>query len=129
MAGKVVHFEIPIDDNERGVGFYEQAFGWKLQQFGPVEYWTTEAGEGDGIGGALTKRNSDSPAIMFYIEVDDIDAALGRVEAAGGKRLTGRMPIPTVGYSAFFQDTEGNRIGIFQSDPSVPMPEGGLGGG
>jgi len=128
MAGKVVHFEIPIDVNERGVAFYRQAFGWNLQQFGPVEYWTTEAGDGDGIGGALTKRGADSPSLMFYIAVDDIDAALAAVEAAGGKRLTERMPIPTVGWSAFFEDTEGNRVGIFQADATVPMPDGGLGG-
>ena len=128
MAGKVVHFEIPIDDNERGVAFYSKAFGWDLAQFEPVEYWTTAAGEGDGIGGALTKRTDDSPALMFYIEVDDIDRALAAIEAAGGTRITERMPIPTVGWSAFFQDTEGNRVGIFQPDPSVPMPEGGLSG-
>jgi hypothetical protein len=129
MAGKVVHFEIPIDDNARGVGFYEQAFGWKLQQFGSVEYWTTEAGDGEGIGGALTKRADANSALMFYIEVDDIDTALASIEQAGGKRVTERMPIPTVGWSALFLDTEGNTVGIFQSDPSVPMPEGGLGGG
>jgi hypothetical protein len=128
VAGRVVHFEIPIDDNERGVAFYSKAFGWDLARFGPVEYWTTAAGEGDGIGGALTKRTADSPALMFYIEVDDIDAALAAIEAAGGTRVTERMPIPTVGWSAFFQDTEGNRVGIFQPDPGVPMPEGGLSG-
>src|SRR5690242_16182828 len=109
MPGKVVHFEIPIDDNARGVGFYEQAFGWKLQQFEPVEYWTTEAGSGEGIGGALTKRNEYNPALMFYIEVEDIDAAFASIEQAGGKKITERMPIPGVGYSAFFEDTEGNR--------------------
>jgi uncharacterized protein len=65
---------------------------------------------------------------MFYIEVDDIDRALAAIDAAGGKRITERMPIPTVGWSAFFQDTEGNRVGTFQADPSVPMPEGGLSG-
>jgi uncharacterized protein len=128
VAGKVVHFEIPIDDNDRGVGFYREAFGWALEQFGPVEYWTTAAGEGDGIGGALMKRTDDSRALMFYIEVDDVDTALSAIEAAGGRRLTERMPIPTVGWSAFFEDTEGNKVGIFQADPSVPMPEGGLQG-
>ena len=128
MAGKVVHFEIPIDDNERGVAFYSKVFGWDLTQFAPAEYWTTAAGEGDGIGGALMKRTDESPALMFYIEVDDIDAALAAIEGAGGKRITERMPIPTVGWSAFFQDTEGNHVGIFQPDASVPMPEGGLSG-
>lgn len=128
MAGKVVHFEIPIDDSDRAIGFYEQAFGWSLQRFGPVDYWMTEAGEGEGIGGALTTRSDDVPSLMFYIEVDDVDAALQAVEAAGGARLTERMPIPTVGWSAFFRDTEGNKVGLFQADASVPMPEGGIAG-
>jgi predicted enzyme related to lactoylglutathione lyase len=128
MAGKVVHFEIPIDDGDRAVSFYGKAFGWDLEQFGPIEYWTTTAGEGDGIGGALTRRNQDMPSLMFYIAVDDVDEALAAVEAAGGTRLGERMPIPGVGWSAFFQDTEGNKVGLFQADPDVPMPEGGMPG-
>jgi hypothetical protein len=44
----------------------------------------------------------------------------------GGTRLTERMPIPTVGWSAHFEDPEGNKVGVFQSDPTVPMPEGDL---
>lgn len=125
MSGKVVHFEIPINDTERGVAFYSKAFGWSLERWGQMDFWTTAAGEGEGIGGALTKRNADSPAVTFYIAVDDIDAALAAVEAAGGKRLTERMPIPTIGWSALFEDTEGNRVGLFQNDPSVPMPGAG----
>jgi predicted enzyme related to lactoylglutathione lyase len=125
MAGKVVHFEIPIDDPARATDFYAKAFGWALDQWGPVEYWTTAAGEGEGIGGALTRRSDDVPSLVFYIEVDDIDAALAAVESAGGSRVTERMPIPTVGWSAFFRDSEGNRVGLFQPDPSVPMPEAG----
>jgi predicted enzyme related to lactoylglutathione lyase len=125
MAGKVIHFEIPIDDNDRGTAFYAEAFGWGLERWGPLEYWTTSAGEGDGIGGALAKRTDDNPSPMFYIAVDDVDAALAAIEAAGGTRLTERMPIPTVGWSAHFRDTEGNRIGVFQDDPTVPIPEGG----
>lgn len=126
MAGKVIHFEIPIDDNERAVAFYAKAFGWALERWGPIEYWTMTGGEGDGIGGALTKRSDDIRSLMFYIDVEDIDAALAAVEAAGGKRLTERMPIPTVGWSAFFEDTEGNKVGVFQSDPDVPMPDGAM---
>lgn len=128
MAGKVVHFEIPIDDSDRAVSFYGQAFGWSLERWGPVEYWTTEAGDGEGIGGALTKRSDDVPSLMFYINVEDIDAALGAVETAGGTRLTERMPIPTVGWSAFFEDTEGNKVGLFQADPNAPMPESSTAG-
>ena len=123
MSGKVVHFDIPIDDTERGVAFYTRAFGWAFERWGSTDYWTTEGGQGEGIGGALTKRDAEAPALVLYIGVDDIDDALAAVEAAGGRRLTDRMPIPTVGWMALFEDTEGNRLGIFQDDPTVPMPE------
>ena len=125
MSGKVIHFEIPLNDTERGVAFYGKAFGWDLERWGPMDYWTTNAGEGEGIGGGLTRRSEDSPTLTFYIAVDDIDAALQAVEAAGGRRLTERMPIPTMGWSALFEDTEGNRVGLFQVDPSVPLPDMG----
>ena len=32
---------------------------------------------------------------------------------------TGRMPIPTMGWSAKFRDSEGNQVGLFQEDRSV----------
>lgn len=122
-AGKVVHFEIPIDDPARAVAFYRDGLGWPLEQWGPMEYWTTTGGAGDGIGGGLTRRNADAPVVTFYVSVDDIDEALASIEAAGGRRLTDRMPIPTMGWSALFEDTEGNRLGLFQHDPTVPMPQ------
>jgi predicted enzyme related to lactoylglutathione lyase len=36
------------------------------------------------------------------------------------------MSIPIVSWSAHFEDPEGNKVGVFQSDPTVPMPEGDL---
>jgi predicted enzyme related to lactoylglutathione lyase len=128
MAGKVIHFEIPIDQGDRAVAFYQKALGWKLEQWGPIEYWSVEGGSGDGINGGLTRREDASQSLMFYISVDDIDDALSAIESAGGTKLSERMPIPGVGWSAFFEDTEGNRVGLFQTDESVPMPEDGMSG-
>ena len=123
MASKVIHFEIPIDDSERAIGFYGTVFGWELDRFGPVEYWTTRTGEGPGIDGALTARDPDAPGLVFYISVDDVDEALASIEANGGERLSDRIPIPGVGMMAFFADTEGNRVGIFQDDATAPVPD------
>ncbi len=123
MSGKVVHFEIPVDEGDRAVAFYGAAFGWDLERWGPMDYWTTRAGDGEGIDGALTRREEPGHGLRFYISVDDVDASLAAVESAGGRRLTDRMPIPTVGWMALFSDTEGNTVGVFQSDPSAPMPE------
>ena len=30
----VVHFELPYDDRDRVVKFYQTAFGWELQKLG-----------------------------------------------------------------------------------------------
>jgi len=122
MAGKVVHFEIPVDDGARACEFYATAFRWDFEQWGSMDYWTTSAGEGDGIGGALVRREDGMTGPTFYIEVSDISDALSAVASAGGRPVTERMPIPGVGWLAMFVDTEGNRVGIFEPDPSAPMP-------
>jgi predicted enzyme related to lactoylglutathione lyase len=77
---------------------------------------------GVGIGGALTMRDADAPTLMFYIQVDDINDAMASVERAGGRRLTEQFPIPGVGWSAFFADSEANRVGLFQPDPGARLP-------
>jgi predicted enzyme related to lactoylglutathione lyase len=122
MAGKVVHFDIPIDDGDRAVTFYNEVFDWGLEQWGQMDYWTTAERPGDGIGGALGRRETPDEGVTIYVGVDDIDATLKAIETAGGQRLTERRPIPGTGWMALFVDTEGNRVGLFQSDPTVPMP-------
>jgi len=47
--------------------------------------------------------------------VDSIDAALKKVESAGGKIVTPKTPIPGMGAFARIADTEGNVIGLFQN--------------
>jgi len=125
MAGKVVHFEIPFDDAQRAQRFYREALDWQLEQFGEMPYFMTRGEDSDGMGtdGALAERDPDLQTPLIYIAVADIDASLARVTASGGQPLTERMPIPSMGYWAAFRDTEGNRIGLFQSDPSVPVPQ------
>jgi predicted enzyme related to lactoylglutathione lyase len=76
-----------------------------------VAYRTTTGSDGVGIGGALTMRSEESRGLVLYIAVDDIDAALTAIERAGGRRLTHSMPIPTVGWTALPEDTEGTGSG------------------
>ena len=56
---RVVHFEIPADDPERAINFYEKVFGWRFEKWeGPIEYWLVKTGPEDqpGIDGGLTRR-------------------------------------------------------------------------
>ena len=124
MTSRVVHFEIPIDDPDRAGVFYRSVFGWTVAKWGPVDYWTmtTGAEPGPGAEGALTPRAEAPEGVVVYVGVEDIDRALISVQDAGGTVATGKMPIPTVGWSARFRDTEGNLVGLSRWTPRSRCP-------
>jgi predicted enzyme related to lactoylglutathione lyase len=120
---KVVHFELPFDDAARANQFYAGVFGWESSKFegGPEEYYLQQTGGDDepyGIGGALIERAAalNRGGTLVVLGVDDLDAYIGKVTAAGCEIVTPRTPIPGVGYFANFRDTEGNVVGMFQDD-------------
>ncbi|MEV7625680.1 VOC family protein [Actinoplanes sp. NPDC089786] len=121
---KVVHFEVPFDDGERATSFYREAFGWDLNPMPQYQYvlaTTTpsdesgRAGEAGGINGGMLKRQGPIQAPLITIGVDDLDDALARVEKLGGTVAIGRQPVGDMGWSAYFHDTEGNLVGLWQN--------------
>lgn len=121
---KVVHFEIPFDDKARASKFYSSVFGWKLTEFPEMNYVMAETtpvdatqmpAEPGAINGGLFQRPKEAPHPTLYIGVDSIDAALKKIEAAGGKVVTPNTPIPGMGAFARVSDPEGNVIGLFQT--------------
>jgi predicted enzyme related to lactoylglutathione lyase len=117
-VAKVVHFEIPVDDAARAKAFYADALGWEITGWGDVPYWLVKAGaEGEpGADGALIARGDVHRTPVLIVGVADLDGSIADVEAAGGTVVQGRMPVPGVGWSAYVTDTEGNTIGLFESD-------------
>ena len=55
----------------------------------------------------------------MVIGVDDLDAYVAKVTAAGGAIVTPRTPVPGVGWFVNFRDPEGNVVGIFQDDSAA----------
>ena len=60
---------------------------------------------------------------IVYFDTEDIEADVARVRELGGD-AEDKQPIPHVGWFARCKDSEGNEFSLFQSDESVPMPEG-----
>lgn len=129
MAGGVVHFEIPADDEDRARQFYSSVFGWGFQVMPEMEYslaMTTpmdEAGRpavAGSINGGLFRRG-ELTAPVVTIDVDDIDAALAAIAARGGSVFRAKMEVPGMGWNAYFKDSEGNVVGLWQN----AAPEGG----
>ena len=121
----VVHFEIPAKDPKRASAFYTKAFGWAITQFPGFEYWSVGTTTSDkngmpsspgAINGGLGKKGVMAPdAVTITINVSDIDAALANIQKLGGKQHGKKMPVGDMGWSAYFTDTEGNLIGLWQN--------------
>lgn len=125
---KVVHFEIPADDLARAKEFYGSIFEWDIQDVPEMQYTIamtvpvneqqlpTEPG---AINGGMYQRSPQNPETpVITIGVHSIDESLKKIEAAGGETLTPRTPIPGAGGAfAYFKDTEGNKLGLWETTP------------
>ena len=120
----IVHFEIPADDLERAQRFYKSTFGWKMNYMKEMDYTivlTTEVDEKNTpkslgvINGGMMKRSDDTPSPVITIEVASIDDAMKRIEAGGGSVVHPRQEIPGMGAFAYFKDSEGNTMGLWES--------------
>ncbi len=126
MSGKVVHFEIPFDDGDRARGFYSEAFGWQLVPMPEMGYTIVMTGPSDPetgptepgfINGGMFERTAEFPgtAPNLVIDVPSIDEALKTIEAAGGTTVSARMAVGDMGFAAYFSDTEGNLLGLWET--------------
>jgi predicted enzyme related to lactoylglutathione lyase len=125
---KVVHFEITYDDQERAKDFYRSVFEWDLNDVpmgGGVSYTTATTvpideqmmpKEPGAINGGFTTKGAETSAPVITIQVDSIDDTLKKIEAEGGSTVTPRTPIPDMGAFAYFKDSEGNTMGLFETD-------------
>jgi uncharacterized protein len=116
------HFEIPADNPERAIAFYQDVLGWSFQKWeGPAEYWLITTGaEGEpGINGGLLRRQHPEQPCVNSVYVSDLNATLTAVDTHGGSCVVPRMPIPGVGWLAYCKDTEGHIFGIMQLDASA----------
>jgi hypothetical protein len=113
MGRPVVHFEIGCRDKEKTKAFFGELFGWALSDMGPATMIDTQAG-GAGIQGHMSSLGHEPHNYTtFYVDVEDVAAALAKAESLGGKTLVPPVTIPS-GTFAWFADPEGNTIGLWK---------------
>jgi predicted enzyme related to lactoylglutathione lyase len=119
----IVHFDISADDIVRAKKFYSELFHWKIEKFpGPTEYFLieTESLEGEkGVSGGIALRENPQQKITNFIAIPSIDEYIAKVEKLGGKIIEPKQVIPTIGYIAGCQDTEGNTFGLMEIDENA----------
>ena len=106
------YIEINVSDMATARAFYERAFGWAFNDYGPT-YSGIRAASGDGEVGGLNGARTPGPGgPLVLLFSDDLDATVSAVEAAGGT-VTSR-PYEFPGGRRFeFSDPSGNVLGVW----------------
>jgi uncharacterized protein len=123
MPAILRHFAINAGDVHRAKAFYESIFGWTFSPYGPPNFYQVW-NAGSGFIGALQERRelaAGKPVTTFEtsFQVEDIRATLKAVEANGGRVLMQPYFIEGVGEIGYFEDCEGNAVGVGQYLPGV----------
>jgi predicted enzyme related to lactoylglutathione lyase len=96
--GAIAWRELTAKDWQAAFEFYSTMFGWqKAEAFdmGPMGMYQLFSHGGQSVGGMFNKPpEMPGPFWLYYIQVENIDAAGERVKAGGGAILNGPMEVP-----------------------------------
>jgi predicted enzyme related to lactoylglutathione lyase len=112
MANPVTHFEVIGKDADALQRFYGEAFGWQMQDVMNGAYYMVDPGADKGIRGGVGAAAEGGGHVTFYVEVEDVQAALEKVSELGGRTVQGPMDVPEGPTIALFADPEGHVVGL-----------------
>jgi predicted enzyme related to lactoylglutathione lyase len=97
--------------------FYGSVLGWHFDDMPMPDgaYPIIKTGE-TGIGGFVASAGG-LKGWLPYVTVDDVDAAVAKATAAGGKVLTPAMDLPPVGRMATLADPDGTAFAVIKYAP------------
>jgi predicted enzyme related to lactoylglutathione lyase len=120
-----------VADVERAVAFYEAAFGWsRNRRIDYSNYVEFHVGDGGTLGlyersgfaeeiGAVPAALTDGTvsSSYLYVHVDDVDAAVERLEAAGARPLSPLLERSWGERAAWFADPDGHVVAVAETAP------------
>jgi predicted enzyme related to lactoylglutathione lyase len=124
MGQPVVHFEIIGSDAAGLRDYYGELFNWQFDTDSPVAAEVSDEGNygfvqpmpADAVGqipGGVGGGPGFAPHAVFYVGVPNVEAALQKAEALGGKRVMGPARNPNGQLVvAHFTDPEGTLVGL-----------------
>lgn len=110
LAGHGAWHELHTSDVARATAFYLAQFGWgrsRAVDVGPAGVYQLFSVGGRDVGGIMNDARGARPHWMIYFRVDGIEAAAGRVAAAGGQVVLPPMEVPGGGWVLNAMDPDG----------------------
>ena len=109
----IAYVELVAPDLPASRAFYEAAFGWQFNDYGPT-YAGIRTADGTGEVGGLNANGTAGPGGPLLLVVsDDLDGSVAAVEAAGGSVVSPPEAYPG-GRRFTFTDPAGNVLASFQ---------------
>ncbi len=110
--GAITYLHIPAADPVASAAFYHDVFGWTIHD--PQGRRPSFEVPGGGLSGAFMVDHPPTPApgVLPYVYVDDVDGAVQRIRAQGGRILTEPFPEGRL-IVAVFHDPGGNAMGLW----------------
>jgi predicted enzyme related to lactoylglutathione lyase len=118
MESPVLLFEVAAIDLKKLSKFYFEVFGWQGSE-GAGAGFIPFAPAPRPMWGVIIKaqlgKSGWEKGITFYIQVENLDAALEKIQAQGGFVAVEPVEVPAYGFRfAMFKDPEFNLIGIVE---------------
>ena len=116
--GSITWWELDVPDVAKAQEFYGAVSPWTFRPMEGFEGYVIVNVEGEGIG-ALQASDAGEPAgrgVRQYIQVDDLEDTLARVERAGGTVDQARMEVPGPAWIGMGRDPFGQKIGFVTSN-------------
>jgi predicted enzyme related to lactoylglutathione lyase len=115
--GEFAWNELITTDNAAALHFYGELFGWKKESeydMGPMGKYLLYGQNGKWYGGMMTKTPDMPmpPTWVYYVQVDDIAAAVERAKERGGKLIMGPMEVPGGTHVAQLFDPQGAHFAL-----------------
>lgn len=119
MPNPVSHFEIAGRDGEKLESFYSSLFGWKIERrdVGGFPYGFIDTEEEGQPSGGIRHEPEGEAELVFYVEVENVEAAVAEAQRLGGAVRIPPMETPDVTF-ALVTDPEGNAVGLTQKKES-----------
>ncbi|MGH3645952.1 MAG: VOC family protein [Micromonosporaceae bacterium] len=121
---KIVWWEIEAPDPEGFQQFHAEMWGWTFRRAFEdsgldAEYWII-ASAGEAIGGLQRAATSTRPhpGVRLYLQVDDLEEVLGKVESLGGRVERRRTELGgRDGWYGTVIDPAGVTVGLWTAAP------------
>ena len=114
MGHPVVHAEIRTADPDATRAFFSKLFDWSYSDGAYPGYTFVDTGVDGALPTAISPLQGDGDAVLFFVGVVDVDAALKRAEELGGRIVQPTQSVPGVSFGVL-ADPQGHLVGVAAS--------------